>query len=484
MDNNKLYYSVSVLPYDRNADVNATNKLQWVEKHGTISSLANDITNNYAFCPCFYHNGVTFTNAAKKDSNLKGVYFITLDLDAVKYSASEFFNLMNDTELAPSIVYTTANNGKIKKDSEVYCNRYRVIYALDVAIHSKDIYKAIQQAVKHEISLTIEDNSVFNDNTDSSVSHFFAGNNNAEIYVNDYTYSVEWLKERYNVTGFDESATQSNNKREKEDIIAPCCTFENKAKNEKKEYNYIQEQWMKKTNTTFTTSNTEFITDFYTMPLHVLQYKWANRFENITATEIHHNSDDMITFLPSDYCEIKYNYKIIKDEESEHVHGAVKRIKNGNGRRKKLYMNLLLRKKINPSITFETLLYDAVFEVVTHIDNTDLEDKITKEQISQITVNAFNDECTITTREKRKYVFNKKYCAENGIDVKTANIKFVNAVKKLKKQERDAKIKELYSAEFTDVENLDILKENGIIISLRTLKAWKKENGIKKYKKA
>ena len=177
-------------------------------------------------------------------------------------------------------------------------------------------------------------------------------------------------------------------------------------------------------------------------------------------------------------------YQKHRNEEDEHVHSSVKHIKNGNGRRKKLYMNLLLRKKINPSITFETLLYDAVFEVVNYIDNTDTTDKVTKEQITQITVNAFNDPCNIQTTEKRKYVFNKTYCMNNGIDVKSANIRLVNTIKKLKKEERDEQIKALYQTNLTDKENIQILANDGIKISMPTLKMWKKENGIKKNKKA
>ena len=48
---------------------------------------------------------------------------------------------------------------------------------------------------------------------------------------------------------------------------------------------------------------------------------------------------------------------------------------------------------------------------------------------------------------------------------------------------RNEGIDELYDSTKTDKENLEIMKENGLDVSLITLKRWRKENGIIKYKK-
>ena len=46
------------------------------------------------------------------------------------------------------------------------------------------------------------------------------------------------------------------------------------------------------------------------------------------------------------------------------------------------------------------------------------------------------------------------------------------------------KIGELYDCSKTDMENVAVMKENGMErISVSTLKRWRKENGIAKYKK-
>ena len=132
MDNTNFYFnfSVSINVYDRNND-NAA-KINWTETSGTIDILADKITEGFAYCNCFYHNGKNFTNTDKKDDNLKGANLVCLDLDAVKYTYTDFCALMEQTEIYPNIVYTTANNGKFKQNKgELYNNRYRVIYVVD-----------------------------------------------------------------------------------------------------------------------------------------------------------------------------------------------------------------------------------------------------------------------------------------------------------------------------------------------------------------
>ena len=45
------------------------------------------------------------------------------------------------------------------------------------------------------------------------------------------------------------------------------------------------------------------------------------------------------------------------------------------------------------------------------------------------------------------------------------------------------KIGELYDCSLTDKENLEVMKQHGLEISLPTLKRWREKMGITKYKK-
>ena len=168
--NFKFSYSISTKEYDRNKDEKATGKLTWREKQGTIKDLEQDIKNGFAYCPTFHHDGDTFTNKAKTKSNLKATYFITFDFDAVKMAAGNFYGSMICTEIPPTLVYTTANNGTFKAGkNETYCNRYRVIYALDTPITTASTYSALHEELKAEIAATIADDNIYNDNRISSI---------------------------------------------------------------------------------------------------------------------------------------------------------------------------------------------------------------------------------------------------------------------------------------------------------------------------
>ena len=55
----------------------------------------------------------------------------------------------------------------------------------------------------------------------------------------------------------------------------------------------------------------------------------------------------------------------------------------------------------------------------------------------------------------------------------------INKFKHNKKQY----IGEFYDVSLTDKENIEMMKSYGFEVSLRTLKTWRKENNITKYKK-
>lgn len=451
-------YSVSSRKYNRNTDADKTQFIQWIEKEGNINDLRNDILNENALCACFHHSGNTFNNKLKSENNFKFTNLIIFDLDAVKYNVRAFKELMEQSEIMPNVIYTTCNNGKFKKESEEYNNRYRVIYIIDTKIKDSCLYKQIHQNIKNEIRLITNDENIFNDNTDANVSHFFAGNKDTIIYLNNEEYNTKWLIDRYNIIEESENKKSiiqlHNREEEKRSIIEMYDTF---------------------------------LRDYNQMTFKDFLNKYVGKFVNYEVTPIEFDEKEMICYLPSDYKEIKriFTKEHIRKNNGEFVDCMkVAKIKNGNNRRKKLFLNLLLRKAIYPQITFENLLYNAVYEMVYYIDNTDEKDMITKKQILKICLNAFKNENLIRDINKKTYKVNKRYCEEHGITARQGNIIHLNEQRMKNAEERNNQIKELYNNNLKDMENLTILKENGIEISMATFKRWKKENGLtKSYKR-
>lgn len=505
---NKDFYfnfSVSVRTYDRNKDNAAF--LQWREINGNITTLSDYITEGYAYCNTFYHEeGKTFGNTFKKDENVKSANLICLDLDAVKYPYDDFVTLMEQTEIMPNIVYTTQNNGYFKpnKDEE-YNNRYRAIYVIDEPIYNDTLYKAVHQSIKNEVRIITQDKNIFNDNSDNNISHFFAGCKGASITTDENIYSLSWLMQRYDIsTDNEKSATRNNNKGDESDnqfnnkdeetpqdgvkhtYITDFLTIKlndlksanhsNKKEEEKKS--------IIKMDVTFSESENQFIEDYYKLSFSDLIHEYIRTYPSVECTQIDYDDTTEIITLPSDYTEIKRRWYI---EEFEMTNGDVIKwsnvckTRNGEGRRNLLFKNLLLRKRILPTISFCHLLLNAVYEVHYFIDNTDVNDKITKQQIAQITVNAFFAEDRMTkVQEKRKYIINGLYCAKHGISKRTLNMQHLNKNEVSEKQNNMEAIKRIYNPNYTDAQNLSILSDKGVNISLRTFKRYKKEMGLSK----
>ena len=76
----------------------------------------------------------------------------------------------------------------------------------------------------------------------------------------------------------------------------------------------------------------------------------------------------------------------------------------------------------------------------------------------------------------KQFMVNPNYCAKYGVSKKKARVIASKAI-------NGNRIGELYDCTKTDNENLLLMKQHGLDISLVTLKRWRKQNGITKYKK-
>ena len=528
-------YSISTKEYDRNRDVRSTGKLTWREKQGTsIKDLENDITSGFAYCPTFYHKGDTFTNGAKTQKNLKATYLITFDMDAVRLTAGEFYGKMMCTEIPPSLVYTTANNGKFKAGkNESYNNRYRVVYALDEPITTAETYTALHQALKSEIATTVDDNNLFNDNSDKDVSHFFAGCTNADTYSNSHTTPLSWLADRYNVdiTNNESISTQYNDR---------ASAFSTKEESAKKR-SCVD---IKKKEKHYTTQGHRI----------ALFQDFINDYENSDKSymDLAVQYCRELPLLPEETPVTFDNDKLYKVVEPNHVSILKKRIKttrkgisgndikvwesikykDGQGRKRKLYLYLQMVKAISPHATMEELLWNAVNWIIEQVDNT--VDPISKNQVTDIVKGVMSREWNPSEKSIKKYgkkiktnaalakkrhipmrkvglvaahewktdqrkekwaIMAMLYDAsktnkenvekmnEAGLNITTDYLKkwkSANGLTNQGKRSRSEQIGLYYDATLTDLKNLEILQAYGIRISLRTLKIWKKENGYSK----
>lgn len=462
-------YSISTHTYDRNKD--KANKLEWMELKTNVTALVNYIKEGYAYTNTFRTNDFIFNNSKKTDDNIKSCNLITFDFDAVKFSYNEFNDIMQQTEIPPTLIYTTANDGKYKDGkNETFCNRYRVIYITDKPIYNNTLYKFLHQSIKKEIELITNDSYIWNDNTDCSISHFFAGNISAKVVNTNEIYSLDWLVDRYCIN--ESNCKVEELKKDNTNVLTLNNDCLSKVANQSN-------------NTSFSSSTNIiklcgkfYLNDYYQLSIEEFLNKYKTKFPIIDATPLTDN-DKLVIDVDNNFTEIRRKFQIqtilAKNGKIYHI-PITEKLQDGERRRKKLFLNLLLRKRILPQITLEHLIYCGLYELYYYIDNSI--DKITKKEIVNIALNAYKADVIINDAKRPKYKINKEYCKRNNIKPKTANIIHINEQKKEKKQERNDIIKMLFNPSLTDLQNINILKEKGINISLRTLARWKKENGL------
>lgn len=440
----RFYFSVSTQPYDRNKDEKRTGSLIWTETNGTIEDLKRFILNNYAFCNCFHHNAQTFTNSQKKRDNLRTANIVMLDLDAVKYDVEDFWKLMQETEITPNLVYTTKNNGHIKKKEDRYPNRYRCVYVLDKGIDNTALYESLVISIKNEIAEYCDDNSVFNDNTDKDCSHFFAGNDDAMCFVQHREYPLNFFIERYDLGS----------------VQFPPLLYRERGKviidetgHPKEEKKFIDESfgiaWEKQK------SNIRLLYDF-------------ERYNTYTTTQIDWKDGELFRFVDDSYVyNLERRWRITDDN-----YHTIVRYHYGEHRKRKIWSALLIRRLIKPSITLEELCFAAVYELYNYIDNTDSEHYITRKHLKHIAeevldcdIEAYRDRYRWKTKSgnNKTYIINRMERIKQGLSV----TEVMQLAKAESKNRKYIELSRKYDADKSVRQNAEMLGvSKGTVLSL------------------
>lgn len=347
--------------------------------------------------------------------------------------------LVSKLRYKPSIAYTTYSHQQEGKG-----NRYRLLYLFRIAISDTDTYKSIYQILIDNLGFELNDNC-----GNSAVQAIFGTNEDCQIILTENIYSI---------SDFDISYTyqkgHSNSIKERErNIIKLESPFQ----------------------------DNDYINDFWNMSYSDLLLKYSDKYPIFEHTPLSEANDDTpYIILPSDYIEIKRYWimETIYDENGNKrsKSSRVKKIKDGEHRRKKLFINGILRRKMVNDLSFEHLLNNMVYELYYYIDNT--KDKITKKELFDISVNIYKSDIDnfngLIKRDKRKFIVNDKYCIKHNLNRKQVR----NISRKLITYNQ---IGELYDFNLTDKQNVEQFKEYGLDISIKTLKRFRKEMGITKY---
>lgn len=448
--NGKFYVSISNNTIaDKNADI--WGKLTYHKELIRLSDLRNYISNNYAFCGVF--NKDTFSVGDKEESNWLQSNIICIDLDDRILTYNEFMTLIQDSDICPNIAYRTANDG-------IKGNRYRLIYALDDAIVNSKLYSEIYWGIIRKIEELTKDKN--GDNCCQSVAQQICGTiHKDDIYFNDLYFDVKCFKEMFNIKTLNISDyyQRHNNKENKIKKVSVRKSFAS--------FDFSD----------FSMMHDEFPKDFNTLSFTDIIKKYNGKYYNYECSQLPLVSDDIAYIdIPSNYVEIKRYWYLEENAINNNICSNIRKIKDGQQRRKKLYVNAIIRRLIFSEISFDNLLYNLVFELYSYMINDG--NKITKSDLFEICNRAFNADLNLPKYKKyvignkeKKYIVNTAYCVKHNISK--------NAAKNIAEKQRNYNIiGEYYDLNLKDKENLQIMKENGVKVSIATLKRWKDENGL------
>ena len=497
------------------------------EKQGTIKDLITDIRSGYAFANTFKNTGGKFIMKKKTRPNFKQAHFLTFDFDDVRTPAGVFFGTMTCTEIPPTLVYTTSSNGM--DNGKEYNNRYRVIYLLDQPITTAENYTTIHQALKDEICSTIDDDTIYNDNTDQQPERLFYGNASTDIDVfthpQKYVTPLKMILDRYGIVNDNDTDTQSVNDTEIcGDILyntsdwASAYTF-NDSTEMGTNYNDVGKCQVDiySMQCTLSGGNIQrlgtFLADFKNTRLNFSQLykKYNGILTNLPEhTAVNTDTDKLIIEHDEDYYKIMHRgqwvEKINKRGDRVKMWQPYK-FKNGERRRNKVYNYLMNLRRITPTATAVELLWAATCFCHQRTDYNDLQqtikskrDVIKKYEVLGIVHNALNKDINEyiqqqeQNRQRRikqgkkvikqpKYEVNRAAAAEQGITPRMAALK--ENVKRLQDQRRKTSeaIAQYYNADWSIKENLTYLQDMGVKVSRRTLTRWMAENGYSKPRK-
>ena len=400
------------------------------------NELCSYIKEGYAFTNIFNNKG-ELTIREKKIDNFKEAWIISYDIDHNDVSMYDFVDTLT---IKPTISYTTPSNGK-----DGYC--FRILYVLDEPITTNDEYKDIYEGFAKYLD-------IFDiiDVKAKDCSRYFNGSKGCNIVCNQ------------------ENTIRLNDVRT---IVKDINQCENESTNNKTE---VIEGRAVLVDDSFSHQpiDRDFINDFNSLSYRDFYEKCylSGKYVSQEHTLVEDDGTKPIIELGDNFLEIIRKFKLV-EFRGKKIPVRYK-FKDGEGRRDKLWNNGMLRRKINPSLRFEDILYDLISEVILYYDNSD--GQLNRTTIFSIakSVMRFNlDRYNPRIKKRRSYIASSAYCQIHGISKRKA-VAMYQAKKRSK-----APLIEYYYREGLKPKDVEaLIKESGEEINIRTIQNWYDKNGI------
>ena len=419
----------------------------------TNTTLAGMINEGYPYCP-----------TEGKLENVTTSDYICIDIDYSTIPMDEFVFAL---AYQPTIYYETESNNtemSIEKSMKKFNDpdhkyRFRMIYALHTPTASAGEYESV-------FNYIVNENKIDPEIVDGRrANQYYFGSYNCNYTVTDYIYDFS-----------DYSPSIGTDKKSVSDTpIVKTNT-----------YNVV-------TDTFF---DAEVLSSFFK-----LSYKdflvWFEERHGIpkvvTETEYVQSEEDERKTIPLDKY---YSIQVKKRFDREEKKWVFGKWNDGEMRHKKIYQTGLILRKLNKDIDQTVMLYSIVDILLKHysLKNTDGTVKFTRKYVIDLVKRIMKAEIKEMKEIKHSaYRVSVRYCKQHEVTKRKVVGELNGEISKLKKEGRfkdidwffDASLTKPDGKKITQKQWLEILKENGIKISIETFKRYLNERGYtKKHRKS
>ena len=443
--NKTLKVSISIQGYTQKPQGKEVAQIRYLKQTLTIQQLIDYISQGHCITHCFEDYDEEFRQSTKKIENFRYTQLIGIDIDDSDVNLNTYISSLR---YKPTLAYTTFSHN-------IKGNRYRLIYIFNQKIKGAELYCNVYKWLTQDLNL--KDNCM-----QSCAQQMYGTNANAEWYITDTTYDIPTECNHFTMeckTKVSKSSGQNQVPKTSQKVQSEY--------NNREEVHYIGNALNEEND--YLISDNTVVKALYSMSPQDFIYYYRQTYDYFTATPLHYENG--YALIPEDYYEIKRPW--YKDKVGDKTYIVVKTIRDGEQRRKRLCNTAIILRAIKRDISFEHLLYILVCERQYYYDNQD-KALSNKEliNIAKWAIELPSEQINPKKVKHSKFKVDKSYWAEKGITARQA----ANIVRGIIKSEA---IGSMYDFNLTDKENIQVMKDNGLKVSLRTLKQWRKDNGIK-----
>lgn len=464
--------TLSTKGYDHKPNANDYKMMKWSVKNIIVSDFIVFISKGHSYCHIYRNNH-------RSNNDFLYTNIVSIDIDD---STVPMETYVDGLMYKPTFAYTTPSDG-------VKGYRFRLVYVFSDKI-TDTVYENLYYQILDVNGLSIKDNcgrtksQLMNGNGTSNCRFYSSGSNGHTIYcISDFIREdrIPPVSEHSKDSSVHDDADNRGVRNwtsnmycmeeEKNNLLVRKRT----TKSQQNQTTTYADKVLKYTKdidfaSSFIETYTSTITDFNSLDYDDFYSSYScKNFPIYTSTTINYNENGYYRFSEGE----EYYQLYTQFARDQNGRFYIKKFGKGQNRKKKLFSDCCIIRKIDNDISFDNLLYNMVYRFITSYDNRD--GLITKDRFLDTVLRVYCmdiDEIKCGVSKHPMITTNKVYCELNGLNRKKYS-------QKCRRRERYIDIGEWYDCNLSVKENHRIAVENGWFDkSIKTLERFCIDNGL------